>query len=185
MKIAIIGWGSLVWDRGVLRIVFPWKDNGPQLPVEFSRISKTGERAGALTLVLAKDVAPSTTCWALSAFEVLGDARQNLLERERCRHLRDIHCVDRTGNTFGSSANPVAEAIATWLRAMALDAAVWTGLGSNWEKEQGTSFTVSGAVAYLCSLTGDARVVAEQYVMNAPRGVDTPVRRALAARGWN
>ncbi len=50
MKIAILGWGSLLWqpkdlqfDKGI-----GWSENGPMLPVEFARISKDGR----LTLVI-------------------------------------------------------------------------------------------------------------------------------------
>jgi hypothetical protein len=50
--IVILGWGSLLWDR---RAAFDeqrgeWQFDGPNLSLEFSRISKT--RAGALTLVI-------------------------------------------------------------------------------------------------------------------------------------
>lgn len=38
-QIAIIGWGSLVWDPRDLPIESPWHDDGPELPIEFARIS--------------------------------------------------------------------------------------------------------------------------------------------------
>lgn len=52
MKIAILGWGSLLWDQ---RAEFDkkhedWQFDGPSLMLEFSRVSQT--RNGALTLVL-------------------------------------------------------------------------------------------------------------------------------------
>lgn len=52
MHIAILGWGSLLWD---VRPEFddqhlPWEFDGPDLKIEFSRVSQT--RGGALTLVI-------------------------------------------------------------------------------------------------------------------------------------
>ncbi len=48
MKIAYLGWGSLIWDPGMLPISGDWKPGGPVLPIEFSRISDNGR----LTLVI-------------------------------------------------------------------------------------------------------------------------------------
>ena len=48
MKIAVLAWGSVVWERGVLEVAAEFMPNGPDLPVEFCRISG-GER---LTLVI-------------------------------------------------------------------------------------------------------------------------------------
>ncbi len=50
-KIGIIGWGSLIWDPRGLPIKCKWHKNGPELPIEFSRISQDGR----LTLVIDKN----------------------------------------------------------------------------------------------------------------------------------
>ena len=42
MKIAILGWGSLVWDSRQLPHSGEWHTGGPVLPIEFSRVSKDG-----------------------------------------------------------------------------------------------------------------------------------------------
>jgi len=60
MHIAILGWGSLLWDQ---RPEFDdhhglWELDGPNLKIEFSRISQT--RGGALTLVI--DPTNGTRC---------------------------------------------------------------------------------------------------------------------------
>ena len=48
MKIAILGWGSLVWNPRNLSIInSAWHPDGVLLPIEFARIS----RDGRLTLV--------------------------------------------------------------------------------------------------------------------------------------
>lgn len=38
-KIAVIGWGSLIWCPKGLKIRDKWKNDGPKLPIEFARIS--------------------------------------------------------------------------------------------------------------------------------------------------
>jgi len=52
MTIAILGWGSLLWDKNhdFDNQHESWKFDGPLLPLEFSRISKS--RDNALTLVI-------------------------------------------------------------------------------------------------------------------------------------
>jgi hypothetical protein len=39
MKIAILGWGSLVWDPRELNVADEFNVVGPTLPIEFCRIS--------------------------------------------------------------------------------------------------------------------------------------------------
>ena len=52
MSIAILGWGSLINEPRGLPIAGDWQQDGPSLWIEFSRISRKGERAGCLTLVI-------------------------------------------------------------------------------------------------------------------------------------
>ncbi len=46
MKIAILGWGSLIREPRGLPIDGEWQKDGPVLWIEFSRISQRGARAG-------------------------------------------------------------------------------------------------------------------------------------------
>ena len=48
MKIAILGWGSLIWNPRILKVAGDWTLDGPTLPIEFSRISDNDR----LTLVI-------------------------------------------------------------------------------------------------------------------------------------
>jgi hypothetical protein len=40
VKIAILAWGSLIWDRRDLQIAGDWQAGGPIVKIEFSRVSK-------------------------------------------------------------------------------------------------------------------------------------------------
>ena len=42
MKIAVLGWGSLIWDPKELDANNEWNNDGPFLPIEFARISNNG-----------------------------------------------------------------------------------------------------------------------------------------------
>jgi hypothetical protein len=75
--------------------------------------------------------------------------------------------------------------LASWLSERDLDAVVWTGLPSNFEERTGEPLGVDAAIGYLEQLSGDTRVVAEQYVRRAPAQVRTPIRLAVERRlGW-
>ena len=83
MKIAILGWGSLLWDRNSAfdDQIGDWKFDGPELPLEFSRISQ--KRSNALTLMI--DTLNGTNCtvaYALSKRKSPDDAICDLRSRE-------------------------------------------------------------------------------------------------------
>lgn len=83
MKIAILGWGSLLWEGGAEfdKRHDSWSVNGPTLNIEFSRISQ--KRLGALTLVLDNDQGSSTqVAWCLSKRAKLDEALSDLRKRE-------------------------------------------------------------------------------------------------------
>lgn len=86
MKIAILGWGSLLWDKHETFDQWhdTWRYDGPSLKIEFSRISKS--RLGALTLVI--DPAHGTSipvAWCLSKRDDPKDAVCDLFCRERMK----------------------------------------------------------------------------------------------------
>jgi hypothetical protein len=75
LRIAILGWGSLLWDED---LDFDgshgtWQHDGPTLKLEFSRVSTT--RLGALTLVIdTEHGAETAVAWCLSKRTTLADA---------------------------------------------------------------------------------------------------------------
>src|SRR5438105_2234330 len=85
MRIALLGWGSLLWEGGPEFDKYheDWQFDGPQVPLEFSRISK--RRLGALTLVVDQDHGiPTTVAWCLSRRRRVEDA------------IRDLQCREET-----------------------------------------------------------------------------------------
>src|SRR5436190_1350463 len=105
MEIAVLGWGSLIWCPGSLRIKTKWRSDGPRLPIEFARIS----RDGRVTLVVLPGAEDQPVYWALSEFDDLHDARGNLKEREGTPSKDHIHCLTGDGLTAGDISATVIE----------------------------------------------------------------------------
>jgi len=179
MKIAIIAWGSLIWDRRELPILGEWQKGGPVLPIEFSRIS----RDGRLTLVIDdKNGVPVGTYYAQSASSDLLQAVKDLRKREGSPKEM-IGVISKTMNNRRLGH----ESIHAWATAHKWDAAIWTGLPSNFEEKRHIPFTVKNGLAYLETLGDEKRGAAMQYIDLAPARVDTPFRRGTVEklrRGW-
>lgn len=195
MEVAIIGWGSLIWCPGCLRIKSRWHSDGPMLPIEFARIS----RDRRLTLVIhpgpqLKPTEEVQTYWALSEFGDLKAARENLKAREntRLKHIRSMTAGDPEEEEKGLDDARVRSQIRKWLKAnQGIQAAVWTGLPTNWPDKQYREFTPEDALRYLDELErakDDASAAynrAREYVINTPAQIDTAVRKIVRERkGW-
>ena len=141
MKIAILGWGSLIWDRRDLPISGEWQRGGPVLPIEFSRISTRGERAGCLTLVIDEQYGENVpTRFALSLRTNLDDAIADLRIREGTTSDRIgyVNLVRNTERDFARQQHPsVCDTIKVCAQAHRCDAVVWTALPSNLSENMG------------------------------------------------
>lgn len=180
----MVGWGSLIWDPRQLPLSSAWNPDGPELPVEFGRVSKDGR----LTLALREGVASVPTLWALMRVEELEEAREQLARRERA-DPDQIGSLDGAGRGCVASLDPIhgesLPRVRSWLSDRPLDAVVWTGLPSNFEDRTGRTLSVEAAVGYLEGLSDDARQVAERYVRRAPAQVRTIIRQGLERElGW-
>ncbi len=182
--IAILGWGSLIWDLDNLesKIVGDWRMRaGPRLPIEFSRVSK--KRRGGLTLVV--DVEHGAQCMTHVVVHRGGDvlaARADLAARERAAE-RHIGWADARGGIW-SEADPAAALVRDWLRGSGFGGAVWTALPGNFAEEAGQAFSLEAAEAHLQTLTGEDQAEAVRYIHFAPEETDTRLRRHLAGRDW-
>lgn len=175
MTIAILGWGSLIWNLGGLPITGEWMAGGPVLPIEFSRRS----RDGRLTLVIDPEHGePVTTLYAQSSRNNLSQVLADLRKRERT-HLNNIGYVDIQTGQSQCRVPALLNGLREWTNLKALDAVIWTDLGTNIP-----NFSIENAEAYLHGLTGEAASAAREYIIRAPVQTDTPLRRRLSQSRW-
>jgi hypothetical protein len=175
MKIACIGWGSLVWASGNLPIRRKWYEDGPLLKVEFARQSIDGR----ITLVLTEKGSLVRSLWALMDCETIDDALEALRVREGTS-LNNIGVIER-----GEEDPTTIEGLGGWMQQQDLGAAVWTALPPKFDNLSRFPSEVE-VIEYLSTLRGAARDTAQEYVAKAPKQIDTNYRRAIEAKlGWN
>ena len=193
--IVCLGWGSLIWNLGGLPVeklgarkdipswarcarklggeVGDWQPDGPKVKVEFVRQSG-GKR---LTLVLHAAADPVCSFWARMTVNTPDDAVEALRVREGIppwKVKESIGCWSKgekdPENIFG---------LGLWASKKDVDHVIWTALGPKFRSRQGVWPTEDEAVEYLNSLSGCAKLNAEQYVRCAPRRINTPYRRRI------
>ena len=149
MKIAVLGWGSLLWDPRDLHLASMFALTGPNLPIEFCRVSKNHR----LTLVI--DETFGTLCQtysATSACTSLEEAVENLRLREGMSGTGDVGFIETAGQTRSPRAaerHPHAvETIADWAFHGGYDAAIWTALESGFERQTGEQISVNAAMRF-------------------------------------
>lgn len=175
MKIACLGWGSLIWKPQRLPVVGEWQHDGPMLPIEFARVSDGGE----LATVICVNAAPVQVLWAWLDIEDVTVACDELRQREGIDEDR----VDGVGLLIIDEM-PEGE-LAEWAQERGIEAVVWTALPPKSAEMEGRAPTMTEAVAYLDSLTGETREHARDYVKRVPEQIDTVYRRAIVeALGW-
>lgn len=178
--IAVLGWGSLVWNPGALPIHRQWYLDGPFVRAELLRKS----RDGRLTLVLAEDVEPVRSLWATYDGTNVQEACVALCDREG---IPQRNVATSIGSWSRGQANPncVLE-LEPWAVARGVQSVIWTNLPPKFDDTAASAPSVEVALEYLAGLTGPARDLAEQYVRRAPRQIDTYYRRRIeAALGWS
>lgn len=179
-KIACIGWGSLLWDQQALPVVGDWKNDGPQLPIEFAR--ESGRRR--ITLVICEGVQPVQTYWSLLGVTDLSSAISSLAKRENIINRIDTD-IGRWNPATSECYGTGGAAIASWAQAHGLDGAVWTSLPCGFQKFRNVMPSGSDVIAHLKCLEGAERKLAEEYVVKALPQIDTAYRRLIARElGW-
>jgi hypothetical protein len=182
MKIAILGWGSLIWNPKNLEIDKTigkngWQDDGPMLPIEFARISKDGR----LTLVIVPGEKKVQTLYAISKFGELDHAVLDLAVREGCGRNK-IGCYNKSENNFFHDNFTCKNNIESWINSKEdIDAVIWTNLSKRFFDKIGMEWNENNVVNYLNTLPVDIKVRAEEYIRKAPAIVNTPIREAIEA----
>ena len=178
MKIACIGWGSLIWKPEGLKIQNHWFEDGPIIPVEFTRISSDNR----VTLIIDKESKPVRTLWALLTSTSLEEAKESLKQRERVPKNDLIHSISLTDQ---NSSDPIFQSIKDWLTEKKIDCAIWTGLTFS-KKTDGKRPSIEEILNHLKNLNSNDRRHAEEYIRKAPIQIDTDYRRQIETQlGWN
>lgn len=179
--IAILGWGSLLWDaRPDFDVLHDqWREDGPVLKIEFSRISTS--RSGALTLVLDPiNGAANQVAYCVSKRSNLSQAVEDLRLRESTI-LKNIGFVEANGTKYSCNLESV-DSITTWASVKKLTGVVWTDLPSNFVEKTGEPFSPERALAYMDALDDEGEKAALEYIRKAPRSIRTPLREAYMHR---
>lgn len=175
MKIACIGWGSLIWDPKKLNIATQWFEDGPLLPIELTRISKDKR----VTFIIDESAMNVPTLWALMATDSLENAKESLKDREDTS-IKNIHCIGK----FDVPKGNVDLIIRDWLFIKGLDYAIWTGLSFS-KKTQSDRPGIDLIINHLKDLTVDEKRKAEEYIRRAPAQVNTEYRKLIETEfGW-
>jgi hypothetical protein len=176
MKIAILGWGSLIWKPENLAydIESKWSPDGPFLPIEYSRISGDGR----LTLVISDEVNEVKTLFAISTFETLDQAILNLAIREGS-NISTIGFYIKNSSQTSPNNFKYRNNIENLLKQNDnVDAVIWTNLTKNWTSKT----TYQDRVEYLLSLTENAKLKAEEYIRKTPKQINTALRSEIEER---
>jgi len=185
-KIAILGWGSLLWDFDAEFDAQhrEWLLDGPELKLEFSRVSES--RSQALTLVI--DTKHGTLCRVAYTFSKRKDPEDAICDlRSRERTTRNnIGFCSLDGSHQQSRDLGTEKPVSAWARSNGIDFVVWTDLESNFKEKSkfGQEFSVEGAISHVAALDAEGRARAIEYVQRALSFVDTPFRNAVQKQPW-
>lgn len=187
LRIACLGWGSLLWDPRSLPMIGAFRDDGPRLPIEFSRVA----RDGRVTLVIDGAAEPIAT-WAVALdVDGLDAAVEALGRRERIGPARWATWIGAQTRAHpdedrGDASEATRATLAAWLPGSGFDAVVWTALP--FRRPDGRFDRPSGdeLAAHLHRLEGEARERAEEYIRRAPSTVRTARRTRFEKElGWS
>lgn len=177
MKIACLGWGSLVWDPRSLHVRSKWFEDGPLLPIEFARQSKDKR----VTLVLTPNSPRVRSLWAISSLDTVDAVKADLALRE---DIKEDKIQQSVGVWLAQADVDVDPEIVQWATRLNLDAVIWTKLKPRFGNETRTA-NVDEIIGYLHKLSHEQRTNAELYVRKTPRQIDTPYRRRMEQEfGW-
>lgn len=183
-NIAILGWGSLIWDprSDFDSRIGAWANGGPVLPVEFCRISDS--RKGALTLVIERQLGTEVeTLYAFSRRSDFMDAVCDLRSREGTT-VQKIGFTNLTTGERRSRDPEVANTIEDWARQRNIQIVAWTDLEANFRNKKSTDFSFDAALNHLKNLNSDGIREAVRYIVRAPQQVNTGFRKWLATVEW-
>ncbi len=176
-KIAILGWGSLLWNFDGLNLISDWRQTGIELPLAYSRISDFG--CGRLTLVIdEKFGTPNQVWYALYQTDVdnLDQPITALKKRENtiARNIGYLNLKNRKMRTCDLSPDLVKN-ILYWAFQMDFDMVIWTALPSNWQVLRNCPYSIEDAHLYLDQITDpEIKEKALDYLQRSQKYIDIP-----------
>ena len=184
-RIAILGWGSLLWDVGQEFDQWhePWDYDGPSLKLEFSRVSNS--RSKALTLVIDSEHGlRCSVAWCLSKRNDPQDAVCDLRSREgtTLQHIGRVFLQHPEADRFRDGQSH--QVIVAWAKSKQLDIVLWTDLQNNFQENVGSPFSIQAALTHIKALPPEGKLKAAEYVWRAPDFIRTPLREALQREPW-
>lgn len=182
MRIACLGWGSLIWNPEDLPLTGGWENDGPVLPIEFAR--ESGRKR--ITLVIADGAEPVTSLWALMKVASLQAAKEALASRERIDEANIKYSIGWWRKVDGTSHGRGAQVISGWAPAHNLDAVVWTNLRPGLKGSPNVVPDYDAVLQHFKMLIEHAeQAEAEEYVRKAPSQIKTGYRKRLQQDlGW-
>lgn len=183
-KIAILGWGSLLWDKANNRFDEQhedWRFDGPILKLEFSR--KSASRLNALTLVI--DAVHGQECqvaYAMSKRAGLENAIADLCAREKTPEKYIGFAFADGSRRQGRDARSI-DLVVPWAKNRSIDAVLWTDLPGSFDGVPKHEF-LNAAVNHVQQLPPEGKAMAAEYVWRAPDSVVTSLRKALQSEPW-
>lgn len=178
MRIACLGWGSLIWCPKELPLATDWNSDGPKLPVEYARKSNDGR----VTLVLVENYSKVQTLWALLKVASMEEAKSVLAQRESVSIKNVKYSIGFVEMSSKTQHGKYAKDIEKWAASKDLDGVVWTNLKYGMDKERNKMPSSDEVLTHFESLTTEQKLKAEEYVRKTPAQVATPYRSVFESK---
>ena len=148
MIIYYIAWGSLLWNVKSLKIETEWTKSNIKFPLNFSRISDSGQ--GRLTLAIDKTGEMNNVYYARTSFSNLNTAIQKLKMREKTS-TKNIGFINIESNTFRTSllSDKKIHELISFAKKNNIGGLIWTEIPPNFEEAFGKPYSKENAIEYI------------------------------------
>ena len=185
MIIYYIAWGSLLWNFKSLRIDTEWTKSNIKFPLNFSRISDSGQ--GRLTLVIDKTGEQNNVYYAKTTFSNLNTAIEKLKTREKTV-IKNIGFINIPSNTFRTSLldDKKIQELTNFAKKNKIDGLIWTEITPNFNEAFGKTYSKENAIEYIESKHENKKVynkILEYIFLSKIYGnIKTPLSTTLTKR---
>ena len=148
MIIYYIAWGSLLWNFKSLKIETEWTKSNIKFPLNFSRISDSGQ--GRLTLVIDKTGQTNNVYYARTSFSNLNTAIEKLKMREKTS-TKNIGFINIASDTYRTSLldDKKIQELVSFAKKNKIDGLIWTEIPSNFNEVYRKPYSKENAIEYI------------------------------------